>query len=62
MVGGGALIRGLDELLSQTLKLPVTIAEEPLTAIARGAGIVLEDLEKYRSVLIESDDDIYSKL
>ncbi|MEI7463396.1 MAG: rod shape-determining protein [Candidatus Taylorbacteria bacterium] len=61
MVGGGALIRGLDELLSQTLKLPVTVAEEPLTAIARGAGIVLEELEKYRSVLIENDDDIYSK-
>ncbi|MEI8328076.1 MAG: rod shape-determining protein [Candidatus Taylorbacteria bacterium] len=61
LVGGGALIKGLDELLSQTLKLPVTVAEEPLTAIARGAGIILEDLEKYRSVLIESDDDIYSK-
>jgi rod shape-determining protein MreB len=61
MVGGGALIRGLDLLLSQTLKLPVTIAEEPLTAVARGAGIILEDLERYRSVLIESDDDIYSK-
>ncbi len=61
MVGGGALIRGLDELLSQTLKLPVTVAEEPLTAIARGAGIVLEELEKYRSVLIENDDDVYSK-
>ena len=61
MVGGGALIRGLDQLLSQTLKLPVTIAEEPLTAIARGAGIILEDLEKYRSVLIESDDDIFAK-
>ena len=60
LVGGGALIMGLSELLAQTLKLPVTIAEEPLTAIARGAGIILEDLEKYRSVLIESDDDIYS--
>ena len=60
LVGGGALIKGLGELLSQTLKLSVTVAEEPLTAVARGAGIVLEDLEKYRSVLIESDDDIYS--
>ncbi len=60
MVGGGALIRGLDDLLSQTLKLPVTISEEPLTAIARGTGIILEDLERYRSVLIETDDDIYS--
>jgi len=61
LVGGGALIKGLDELLSHALKLPVTVAEEPLTAIARGAGIILEDLERYRSVLIESDDDIYSK-
>jgi rod shape-determining protein MreB and related proteins len=61
LVGGGALIKGLDELLSQTLKLPVTVAEEPLTAIARGAGIILEDLDKYMSVLIESEDDIYTK-
>ncbi len=60
LVGGGALIKGLDELLSATLKLPVTIADEPLTAIARGAGIVLEDLERYRMVLLQSEDDIPS--
>jgi rod shape-determining protein MreB len=59
-VGGGALIKGLDTLLLETLNIPITIAEEPLTAIARGAGIILEDLEKYRSVLIESEDDIPS--
>ncbi|MFA6459043.1 MAG: rod shape-determining protein [Candidatus Paceibacterota bacterium] len=56
MVGGGALIKGLDSLLMATLKIPVTVADDPLTAIARGAGIILEDLEKYRSVLLESDD------
>ena len=61
MVGGGALIKGLDELLSDTLKLPVTVAEDPLTAIARGAGIILEDLETFRSVLIESEDDLSRK-
>jgi rod shape-determining protein MreB len=60
MVGGGALIKGLDELLHETLNIPVTVAEDPLTAIARGAGVILEDIEKYRSVLIESEDDIYS--
>ncbi len=60
LVGGGALIKGLDELLADTLKLPVTVAEEPLTAIARGAGIVLEDLDRFRSVLIESEDDLPS--
>jgi rod shape-determining protein MreB len=60
LVGGGALIKGLDDLLRETLNIPVTVAEDPLTAIARGAGVILEDLEKYRSVLLESEDDVYS--
>ncbi|MEA2715338.1 MAG: rod shape-determining protein MreB [Candidatus Parcubacteria bacterium] len=60
LVGGGALIKGLAELLSETLKLPVTVADDPLTAIARGAGIILEDLERYRSVLLTSEDDLPS--
>ncbi|MFA6432439.1 MAG: rod shape-determining protein [Candidatus Paceibacterota bacterium] len=60
LVGGGALIKGLHILLAETLKLPVSIAEDPLTAIARGAGIILEDLERYRSILIESEDDLPS--
>ncbi|MEK7641599.1 MAG: rod shape-determining protein [Patescibacteria group bacterium] len=58
IVGGGALIKGLDELLSEMLKIPVTIADDPLTAIARGAGIVLEDIDAYRSVLLHSEDDL----
>ncbi len=60
MVGGGALIKGLGVLLSETLKIPVSIAEEPLSAVARGAGIILEDLDRYRSVLLESEDDLPS--
>ena len=60
LVGGGALIKGLDVLLMETLKLPVNVAEDPLTAIARGAGIILEDLERFRSVLIETEDDLPS--
>lgn len=58
LVGGGALLRGLDTLLSQTLKVPVYVANDPLTAVARGAGIVLEDMEGFREVLIEQDHDI----
>ena len=61
LVGGGALIKGLDKLLSETLEIPVTIAEDPLTAIARGAGIILENLDQYSSILINSDDDIHRK-
>ncbi len=58
MFGGGALIRGLDVMLAEALKLPVHVAEEPLTAVARGTGIILDDIEKYRSVLIENEEDI----
>ena len=60
LVGGGALIKGLDTLLIEHIKIPVTIAEDPLTAIARGAGIILEDVERYMSVLIENEDDLPS--
>lgn len=58
LVGGGALIRGLDELLSQTLHVPVYISNDPLTAVARGAGIILEDMNNFREVLIEHENDI----
>jgi rod shape-determining protein MreB len=60
LVGGGALIKGLDALLVETLKLPVSIADDPLSAVARGAGAILEDIDRYRSILIESEDDIPS--
>lgn len=58
LVGGGALIRGLDKLIEEFVKIPVHIAEDPLTAVARGTGIILEDLEKYRDVLIVNEDDL----
>ena len=58
LVGGGALIKGLDELLSTSLKIPVYVSEDPLTAIARGTGIILEDLEKFKDVLIQNEDDL----
>ncbi len=61
LVGGGALLRGLSELLSDYLKIPVHIAEDPLTAVARGAGIILEDLEKHQQLLIENEDELPPK-
>ena len=44
LAGGGALIRGIDRLLSERTGLPVTIATDPLCAVANGTGAVLEDL------------------
>ena len=51
MAGGGSLIRGLDVLLSQETSLPVRVDEDPLTCVVRGTGRILDDPEKYRSVL-----------
>jgi rod shape-determining protein MreB len=61
LVGGGALIKGLDRLLQDVLKMPVYVAEDPLTAIARGTGIILEDLEKYQEALIQNEDELPHK-
>ena len=58
LVGGGALIIGLAELLQQTIKIPVTTSDDPLTAVARGTGIVIEDIEGFREVLIEHDNEL----
>lgn len=57
LVGGGALFRGFDVLLAEWLKVPVHVAADPLTAVARGTGVVLENLGAHRDVLIEHDDD-----
>lgn len=58
LTGGGALLKGLDELLSEWLKVPVVVAEDPLTAVARGTGVILENLELHRDMLSEHDDDL----
>ncbi len=51
MTGGGSLLRGLDALLSEETNLLVKVAENPLQCVARGAGTILENLEKYRKVI-----------
>lgn len=49
-VGGGALLRGFDALLTEETGLRVTVADEPLTAVARGAGRALEELETLHGI------------
>jgi len=55
MVGGGSLLRGIDKLISKETKMPVKVVDDPLTAVARGAGIILEELDKLREVLVQID-------
>jgi len=55
LTGGGALLRNLDYVLRESTKLPVFVAEDPLTCVARGCGIVLEQLERFKHVLFKQD-------
>jgi rod shape-determining protein MreB len=57
LCGGGSLLRGLPELISQETELDVRVAERPLEAVARGTGIFLENLELY-SQFLEGGEDL----
>ena len=48
MAGGGALLRGIDRLVSRETKLPVTIADDPLIAVAQGTGRILQNIDFWR--------------
>lgn len=61
LTGGGALIKGIDVVLNQELQIPVQIAPEPLTAVARGTGIILENIDEYRDILVEHEDALPPK-
>ena len=58
LTGGGALLPGLDQLLQRVLKIPVYVVDDPLSSVARGAGIILDDLPAYRDVLIRNQDEL----
>lgn len=54
LTGGGALLKGLDERIRMETNLPVHTAEDPLTAVVRGAGKAIENINKYSKVFIRS--------
>ena len=58
LVGGGALIHGFKELLEKEISMPICVAEDPLTAVARGTGIILEAFDQFKEILIDSDDEL----
>ena len=58
LVGGGSLITGIDTLLYSQLRIPIHRAEDPLTAVVRGSGIILENIELYKDILLDDYDEL----
>ncbi|MCK4454048.1 rod shape-determining protein [Candidatus Parcubacteria bacterium] len=56
LAGGGSLLRDLDTLITKETKIPAKIIDDPLTTVARGAGMVLEKLDELQEVLIETEE------
>src|SRR5574341_2474210 len=54
LVGGGALLRGMDRLLAEETGMPVSLTDDPLAAVVMGTGRVLEELEALKKVLVAS--------
>ena len=50
--GGGALLRGLDKLINRAINIPVRIADDPLTSVVRGAGILLDEEDLLRETAV----------
>jgi len=55
MAGGGSLLRGIDSLVAKETKIPTKIIEDPMTAVVRGAGMVLENLDELSDILVETE-------
>ncbi len=54
MTGGGALLRGLDDRLRTETNLPVNVIDEPMVCVCKGTARILEDIDKFRKVLMSA--------
>jgi rod shape-determining protein MreB len=59
LAGGGALLKGLDKLIAHETKLFVKIVDDPLTAVARGCGFILENVDQLKNVLVSTNKEAY---
>lgn len=57
MVGGGSLLRGIDKLVSRETQIPTRLADDPITAVVRGTGIIIENIDTLKDVLVSIEDE-----
>ncbi len=57
MVGGGSLLRGIEKLVSRETQIPARLADDPVTAVVRGAGVIIENLDTLKNVLVSIEDE-----
>ena len=58
LAGGGAMIKGFAEILSEEVEIPVYVADDPMTCVVRGTGIILEKMDEFKDILITDENDI----
>jgi len=54
LTGGGSLLRGLDKLIEEETKMPTKVAQDPLTSVVIGTGMILENIESFSELLSKS--------
>jgi rod shape-determining protein MreB len=54
LAGGGAMLKGLDQLLRDETNLPINLADDPMTCVVRGSCMVLDNLEEYEGLLLRN--------
>lgn len=54
MTGGGSLLKGFAQLIQEETQMPTHLADDPLTCVVRGCGVVLEDLDSLKEVLVDT--------
>jgi len=58
LCGGGSLLRGIEKVIARATGLKVHVAEDPLTCVARGTGVFLDHLDRWRGTIEMSDEDL----
>ena len=61
LTGGGALLKGLDQVISRAAEIPVRVADDPLTCVVRGTGILIDNLDLLKNIALPSSQETTSE-